>query len=103
MSQQTKQTLFNPQIGNYPVLITQLADLSQVQSVNAILPFISHLDDQGTGTIYTGYALRGTADGAARWFIMQSVKSAGITTIRFASEPFTMNQIWDNRASLAYT
>ena len=80
-----------------------LADGSKVQSMCAILPFISNFDDQGAGTTYTGYALRGASGASASWFIMKSVTSAGITTVRFASDPFTMNQIWDNRASLTYT
>jgi hypothetical protein len=80
-----------------------LADSSQTQVVSAILPFISNFDDQGAGTTYTGYALRGASNAAASWFIMKSVLSAGITTIRFASAPYVMDQIWDNRASLTYT
>lgn len=82
---------------------TALGDSTQLQSVNAILPFISNFDDQGAGTTYTGYALRGAATSTASWFIMKSVLSAGITTIRFASAPFTMDQIWDNRVSLSYS
>ena len=97
------QNVANNPIGNYPVLVTKLADLSQVQSVNAILPFISNQDDDGAGTVYTGYALRGASGATASWFIMKQVTSGNVTSIRFASAPFTMNQIWDDRASLTYT
>ena len=82
---------------------TQLADSTQLQSVNAILPFISNQDDDGAGTVYTGYALRGSANSAAAWFIMKSVVSGNVTSIRFASAAFTMDQVWNDRGSLVYT
>jgi hypothetical protein len=80
-----------------------LGDSSKVQSMCAVLPFISNYEDQGAGTTYTGYALRGSSNATASWFIMKSVTSAGITTVRFASAPFTMDQIWDNRVGLVYS
>ena len=97
------QPVANNPLGNYPVLVTKLGDLSQVQSVNAILPFISNFDDNGAGTVYTGYALRGASNATASWFIMKSVTVGDVTSIRFASAPFLMDQIWDNRAALTYT
>ena len=97
------QNVANNPIGSYPVLVTKVADQSQVQSVNAILPFISNSDDAGAGTVYTGYALRGTANSTAGWFIMKSVTSGAVTSIRFASTPFAMTQVWDDRASLTYS
>jgi hypothetical protein len=89
--------------GSYKVKVIRLSDSSLVQSVNAILPLISNQDDDGAGTVYTGYALRGTADSNAAWFIMKSVTSGTITTVRFASLPFVMDQVWNNRASLSYS
>lgn len=81
----------------------QLADTSQVQSMCAILPFVSNMDVVDATTTYTGYALRGASDAAASWFIMKTSVSGNVTSIRFASAPFTMDQVWANRASLSYS
>jgi hypothetical protein len=97
------QSVANNPLGSYPVLITKTADNSQVQSINSILPFISNRDDDGAGTVYTGYAVSGSANSEAKWFIMKSVTLGTLTTIRFASAPFTMNKIWNNRVSLSYS
>ncbi len=97
------QNVANSPTNSYPVCITRLGDGSEVQSVNAMLPFISNMDDDGAGTVYTGYALRGSADSDAAWFIMKQFTSGNITTVRFASAPFDFTQVWDDRASLTYT
>lgn len=97
------QNVVNGSLGDYPVLVTRMADYAQVQSVNAMLPFITNKDDDGAGTVYIGYALRGASNATASWFILKQVTSGNITTIRFASNPFVMDQVWDDRASLTYT
>ena len=79
------QNVANNPLGSYPVLVTKVADQSQVQSINAILPFISNKDDNGAGTVYIGYALRGAADSAGAWFILKQVTSGNVTSIKFAS------------------
>lgn len=97
------QNIANGSLGNYPVHVTKIESNAEVQSVCAILPFISNQDDNGAGTVYTGYALRGSSGATASWFIMKSTVSGNVTSIRFASNPFVMDQIWDNRAALTYT
>ena len=97
------QNVANSPTNSYPVLVTKVAGGAEVQSINAMLPFISNLDDDGAGTVYTGYALQGSADSAASWFIMKQTTSGNVTSIRFASAPFDFTQIWDDRASLTYT
>ena len=97
------QNVSNSPTNAYPVFVTRLGDGSEVQGISAMLPFISNTDDDGAGTVYTGYALRGTATSAAGWFVMKSVTTGTITTVRFASAPFEMDQVWDDRASLTYT
>lgn len=99
----TIQNVANSPTNSYPVHITKLATGAEIQTVAALLPFISNMDDDGAGTVYTGYALRGSADSESKWFIMKQVTTGDVTSIRFASEPFVMDQIWDNRASLTYT
>jgi hypothetical protein len=97
------QNVANSPTNSYPVAVTQLEGGGLVQTVNAMLPFISNLEDNGAGTVYTGYARRGAATSEAAWFIAKQVTSGGLTTIRFASAPFDFTQVWDNRASLTYT
>ena len=97
------QSVANNPIGSYQVAVTKLADNSEVQSVNALLPFISNQDVVDATTTYTGYALRGASDADASWFIMKSVITGTVTSIRFASDPFVFDQIWANRAALSYT
>lgn len=99
----TIQNVSNSPTNSYPVHVTRLTNGAEVQSVNAILPFISNKDDNGAGTVYIGYALRGSTGVNAAWFIMKQVTVGTITTIRFASEPIVMDQIWDNRSSLSYS
>lgn len=99
----TIQNVANSPTNSYPVHVSRLATGAEVQSVMALIAFISNLDDNGAGTVYTGYALRGAATSAAAWFIMKQVTSGAVTTIRFAGDPFVMDQVWDNRAGLTYT
>lgn len=100
---QTIQNVANSPTNSYPVHVSRLTTGAEIQSVNAMLPFISCLDDNGAGTVYTAYALRGAATSDAAWFIMKQVTVGTLTTIRFASDPFVMDQVWDNRAGLTYT
>lgn len=88
---------------DFPVADFRLADGAKVQVMSAIIPLISNQDVASASVIYTGYALRGSADSTASWFIMKSVLTGNVTSIRFASLPFIMDQIWDNRASLTYS
>lgn len=97
------QPVANSPIGSYPVLVTKLANTSQVQSVNAILPFISKVDQASDTVSYTGYALRGTSAASAGWFIFKTEISGNVTSVTFASDPFDMTQIWDSRAGLSYS
>lgn len=102
-SSTTIQNVANSPTNSYPVHITKLATGAEVQTVAALLAFISNMDDDGAGTVYTGYALRGSATSEAKWFIMKQVTSGTVTTIRFAGDPFVMDQIWDDRAALSYS
>lgn len=97
------QNVANSPTNSYPVCVTRLENGGLVQTVNAMLPFISNLDDDGAGTVYTGYALRGAANSDAAWFIMRQVTTGTVTEIRFAANPFDFTQVWDDRASLTYT
>jgi hypothetical protein len=103
MAPSTIQNVANSPTNSYPVHVTRLTTGAEIQSVNAMLPMVSNMDDDGAGTVYTAYALRGAADSDAAWFIMKQVTSGNVTTIRFASDPFVMDQVWDNRASLTFT
>lgn len=98
----TSQKVDNNRLGDYDVTTISLADGSRVQSISAILPFISKVDVASATVTYTGYALRGTAASAAGWFIMKTEVSGNVTSVTFASLPFVMDQIWDNRAGLSY-
>jgi len=98
------QNVANSPTNSYAVEVTRLANGSLVQTVNAMLPFISNLDDTGVGgVIYTGYALRGALPSTASWFIARQETTGTVTTIRFAGPPFDFSQIWNDRASLNYT
>ena len=78
-----------------------LASGSQIQVVLPVCGLITNVDE--TGPNYIGYALRGAADSDAAWFIVKTTEAAGVTTTRFASAPFVMDQIWNDRASLSYS
>lgn len=95
-------TVDNYRLDSYTIKTTALTDDSKVQSINAVLPFISNMDVVSDSLTYTGYALKGTADSAASWFIMKSETVGTVTSVRFASAPFTMDKVWDDRASLSY-
>ncbi len=97
------QNVANSPTNSYPVDVTRLANGSLVQTVNAMLPFISNLDDDGTGVVYTGYAIRGSLNSEPKWFIMKQETVGNVTSIRFAAEPFDFTLVWDDRASLTYT
>jgi hypothetical protein len=99
----TIQNVANSPTNSYPVHVTRLTTGAEIQSVNAMLPMVSNMDDDGAGTVYTAYALRGAVGSDAAWFIMKQVTVGTVTTIRFASDPFVMDQVWDNRASLTFT
>jgi hypothetical protein len=97
------QNVANSPTNSYPVAVTQLGGGGLVQTVNAMLPFISNLDQATADIVYTGYAIRGTTNSQAKWFIVKQETIGTVTTIRFAAEPFDFTQVWDNRASLTYT
>jgi len=96
----TFQSVGNTPLSSYPVAVAKLSDNAEVQSICAILPFISNQAVSGDFT-YTGYAVRGSADSTASWFIIRD--QASTLKRRFASDPFNFDQIWNNRASLTYT
>lgn len=77
-----------------------LAGGAQVQSMSAILPLISNSETSGDFT-YTGYALYGSADASAVWWIIRDQASTGKR--RFASAPYTFDKVWNDRAGLAYS
>lgn len=95
-------TVDNYRLDEYKVSRAQLADGSIVQSMNAILPFISKVDQASATITYTGYALRGTSSASAAWFIFKDEVVGNVTTRLMASEPWQFDQVWDDRAILNY-
>jgi len=96
-------TVDNNRLAEYKVSRINLADGSVVQSMSAILPLISKVDEASATVTYTGYALRGVAGSEAKWFIFKDEIVGTVTTRLMASEPWQFDQVWDNRASLSYS
>lgn len=64
--------------------------------------YAQRTDDTGTGTIYRGWAVPGTATSAASWRITRIVETSGDFVMTFADGNNNFDNIWDNRVSLSY-
>lgn len=65
--------------------------------------YAQRTDDTGTGTIYRGWTVPGTAPSAGAWRITRIVETSGDFVMTFADGNNNFDNIWDNRASLSYS
>lgn len=69
----------------------------------SILEEVPNIIDESTeGTVYIGYAERGTATTEPLWRIKKIITVNGITTIGFADGKLNYNFIWNNRTTYTY-
>jgi hypothetical protein len=61
------------------------------------------VDVASASVTYYGEAPIGTATSAANWFIYRERTTGTVTTTEYANGRMTSDQVWDNRASLAYS
>ena len=60
--------------------------------------------DAGGGVIYTGYTERlGDGTDEAKWLIIRTTTSGGITTPEYAQGKSTFDNVWNDRTSLTYS
>jgi hypothetical protein len=72
---------------------TQLSVLEDVPNI---------IDESTEGTIYIGYAERGSTTSQPVWRIKKIITVNGITTIGYVSGKLNFNYIWDNRTTYTY-
>jgi hypothetical protein len=72
---------------------TQLSVIEDVPNI---------IDESIEGTIYIGYAERGTLTNQPFWRIKRVQSEAGITTIGYVNGKLNFNFIWDNRTEYDY-
>jgi hypothetical protein len=72
---------------------TQLSVLEDVPNI---------IDESTEGTVYIGYAERGSTTSQPVWRIKKIITINGITTIGYVSGKLNFNYIWDNRATYTY-
>ena len=60
------------------------------------------VDGSTSGTTYVGIGKLGSSESSAVWQIFRIQTSSGITKVQFADSNQNFDNIWDDRASLAY-
>lgn len=69
----------------------------------SVLEEVPNIIDESTeGTVYIGYAKRGSLTSESLWRIKKIITVAGITTIGYVNGNLNYNFIWDNRATYTY-
>ena len=67
------------------------------------VPYFKTIIAVASATVtYTGWAAPGSATSEAKWFIMKEETASSVTTVSFANGKRELDQVWDDRASLAY-
>ena len=64
--------------------------------------YITRLDEASSTITYVGQASPGTATAAASWSIKRLDSTSGLVVL-YAAGTASFNQVWDNRAALAYS
>lgn len=72
------------------------AQLPTIQTIELV-------DQNANGVTYFGTALPGTATSDAGWQISARSTSGTVDSFLWAESDASMNNIWDNRTSLAYS
>lgn len=61
------------------------------------------VDTTDDSTIYTGWAVIGTATSEAKWKIKRTVIAGSLITDTWADGDIEYDNVWDDRASLSYS
>ena len=97
--------VWNPDTLAYEVPVQGLTDTELRASAvpTSTAEYATQLDDNGAGTTYVGTALPGSSTAAAVWKIKRLAASGADLSITFADGDADFDNVWDNRAALAYT
>ena len=66
-------------------------------------PYKTAIDDAGSGVTYIGFADPGTDTSAAAWRIQRLTESGNDLTVEWADGNTAFDNVWDDRATLAYS
>lgn len=101
----------NPKVSNN--LTSVNPDFYVRSTVNAAQQNVQHMqgelvltfrEDVASATVtYWGFAAAGASQAAASWKIMRQTITGAVTDIKFADGDIEYNNIWNNRAALAYS
>ena len=96
-----RRSVSNAPLGVYDVKVLPASDGDIQQTIPAGLAM--QVNDTGTGTMYVGEALPGTATSAALWRIKKIVTTGADIAITWADGNDYFDNIWTSRASLSYS
>jgi hypothetical protein len=74
-----------------------------IDSLGEPVPYAYEYDSVGAGVAYTGWAAASTATSAASWRIKRTTITGDDVSVKWADGNTNFDNVWDNRASLAYS
>uniref|UniRef100_A0A6M3LCH4 Uncharacterized protein n=1 Tax=viral metagenome TaxID=1070528 RepID=A0A6M3LCH4_9ZZZZ len=86
---------------NTSTLVTEVTMAKQL-AFNAVTT-IMYVDEPDAATTYQGWAVAGTATAAASWMIRRVLKTGTVTSVLWCDGNQNYDNIWNNRAALAYS
>lgn len=86
---------------NTSALVTE-ATMAKQLAFNAVTT-IMYVDEPNAATTYQGWAPAGTATAAANWMIRRIATAGTVTSVLWCDGNQNYDNIWDNRAGLAYS
>ncbi len=87
-------------VTNFPA--TQAVSIASTV-VTTNLFYVTIIDEVSATVTYIGWALPGTATSAAGWRVMRLTASGTQTIPAMADGDSLLNNVWDDRAALAYS